>query len=246
MGSEQGKGEKNQQDFVTFELIQDTLGLKNPILFTKYLKEVFNDLSNTSDKEGHKYLTRMTFYDYIKLPIFIAEKLYSSFSISSKVGLTETEFVNGFFKLYMGNFEETTGVIFNLLDFNKDGKINKEDAKIILSYLPIQGINEDKHHGNDLVNKIFGAQIKSLEEIDSIVSEAFEKYGGEMNLTQFIEIATEKNPEIFLQILCFLYEQIPFGSKNIEDQKVERKVVSTTEETSMKEETPKFFSITCL
>ena len=37
-----------------------------------------------------------------------------------------------------------------------------------------------------------------------------------MNLTQFIEIATEKNPEIFLQILCFLYEQIPFGSKNIE------------------------------
>jgi len=216
MGSEQQKGEKNQQDFVTFELIQDTLGLKNPILFTKYLKEVFNDLSNTSDKEGHKYLARMTFYDYIKLPIFIAEKLYSSFSITSKIGLSETEFVNGFFKLYMGNFEETTGVIFNLLDFNKDGKINKEDAKIILSYLPIHEINEDKHKGNDLVNKIFGAQIKSLEEIDSMVSEAFEKYGGEMNLTQFIEVATEKNPEIFLQILCFLYEQIPFSSKNIE------------------------------
>ena len=144
MGAEQEKSEKIQQDFVTFELIQDTLGLKNPILFTKYLREVFNDLSNALDKEGHKLLTRMTFYDYIKLPIFIAEKLFSSFSVTSKAGLSETEFVNGFFKLYMGNFEETTGVIFNLIDFNKDGKINKEDAKIILSYLPIHEVKEEK------------------------------------------------------------------------------------------------------
>ena len=217
MGADNEKNEKIQQDFVTFELIQDTLGLKNPILFTKYLKEVFNDLSNAIDKEGHKYLTRMTFYDYIKLPIFIAEKLFSSFSVTSKAGLSETEFVNGFFKLYMGNFEETTGVIFNLLDFNKDGKINKEDAKIILSYLPIHEIKEEiSNNKNDLLNKVFGAQIKSLEEIDSIVSEAFDKYGGEMNITQFTEIVTEKNSERFLQILCFLYEQIPFGSQNIE------------------------------
>ena len=216
MGAEHEKSEKIQQDFVTFELIQDTLGLKNPILFTKYLREVFNDLSNALDKEGHKLLTRMTFYDYIKLPIFIAEKLFSSFSVTSKAGLSETEFVNGFFKLYMGNFEETTGVIFNLIDFNKDGKINKEDAKIILSYLPIHEVKEEKHNKIDLVNKIFGQQIKSLEEIDTIVSEAFDKYGGEMDLAQFTEIATEKNSEIFLQILCFLYEQIPFGSKNIE------------------------------
>ena len=216
MGAEHEKTENIQQDFVTFELIQDTLGLKNPILFTKYLKEVFNDLSNTIDKEGRKYLTRMTFFDYIKLPIFIAEKLFSSFSVTSKAGLTESEFVNGFFKLYMGNFEETTGVIFNLLDFDKDGKINKEDAKIILSYLPINEIKDEKSNKNDLVNKIFGQQLKSLDEIDNIVSEAFDKYGGQIDITQFTEIVTEKHSEIFLQILCFLYQQIPFGSKNIE------------------------------
>ena len=216
MGADQEKNENIQQDFVTFELIQDTLGLKNPILFTKYLKEVFNDLSNAVDKEGHKYLTRMTFYDYIKLPIFIGEKLFLSFSVTSKKGLSETEFVNGFFKLYMGNFEETASVIFNLIDFDKDGIINKEDAKIILSYLPINEISEVKQNKNDLINKIFGAQIKSLDEIDSIVGETFDKYGGEMDLKQFTEIVTEKNSDIFLQILCFLYEKIPFTSKNIE------------------------------
>ena len=142
MGTEQHeKNKETKQDFVTFEIIQDALGLKNPVLFKEYLKEVFNDMGNSVDKNNIKYLTRMAFYDYIKLPIFIAEKLFLSFSESTKQGLCESEFVNGFFKLYMGSFEETIEVIFNLLDFNKDGKINKEDAKIILSYLPLNELN---------------------------------------------------------------------------------------------------------
>jgi hypothetical protein len=37
-----------------------------------------------------------------------------------------------------------------------------------------------------------------------------------MNLVQFTKIVTEENSEIFLQILCFLYEKIPFNSKNID------------------------------
>ena len=216
MGNEQGKNEETKQEFVTFELIQDTLELKNPVLFKKYLIEIFNDLGNKTDSNNTKYLTRMSFYDYIKLPIFIAEKLFSSFTQSSKERLNENEFVKGFFKLYMGSFEETIDIIFNLLDFDKDGFINKEDTKIILSYLPLNEINEEKQDKSDLVSKIFGAQIKSLEEIDSIVSETFDKYEGKMNLMQFTEIVTEKNSEIFLQILCFLYEQIPFSYKNVE------------------------------
>ena len=219
MGNEHEKNNESKQEFVTFELIQDTLGLKNPVLFKEYLKEVFNDMGNSIDKNNIKYLTRMAFYDYIKLPIFIAEKLFLSFAKSSKQGLCESEFVNGFFRLYMGTFEETIDVIFNLLDFNKDGKIKKEDAKIVLSYLPLNELNEDNQEKKDLVSKFFGAQLKSLEEIDSIVSDAFDKYNGEMNLDQFTEIITKQNSEIFLQILCFLYEQIPFNSSNIEPLK---------------------------
>jgi len=227
MGNDQAKTVETKQDeFVTFELIQDTLNLKNPVLFKEYLKEVFNDMGNSIDKNNIKYLTRMAFYDYIKLPIFIAEKLFLSFSKSSNQGLCETEFVNGFFKLYMGSFEETTEIIFNLLDFNKDGKINKEDVKIILSYLPLNEVSEEKQEKKDLVSKIFGAQIKSLEEIDSIVSNAFDKTGGEMKLEQFTEIVIGKNSEIFLQILCFLYEQIPFSSNNIDALKQKYNLVN--------------------
>ena len=217
MGNEQLK---EKQEFVNFELIQEALGLNNPGLFKKYLKEVFSDLGNSVDKNNRKFMTRMVFYDYIKLPFFIAEKLFKSFSKTSTQGLCEEEFVENFYKLYMGSFEETTNIIFNLLDFDKDGSINKEDVKIILSYLPINEVNDDSNEKNDLVSKVFGAQMKSLEEIDSILSETFSKYGGKLNLNQFTEIVTEQNSEIFLQILCFLYEQIPFSSKNIEIMKI--------------------------
>ena len=217
MGNEQLK---QKQDFVTFELIQDSLGLNNPLLFKNYLKEVFNDLGNSVDKQNRKFISRMAFYDYIKLPIFIAEKLFMSFSKSSTQGLCEEEFVENFFKLYMGSFEETAKMIFNLLDFDKDGIIKKDDVKIVLSYLPLNEINDEKEEKNDLVSKIFGTQMKSLEEIDNIISETFNKYKGEMNLKEFTEIVSEKNSEVFLQILCFLYEQIPFNVKNIEALKI--------------------------
>ena len=230
MGNEQVKKlETKQEDFITFELIQDNLGLKNPVLFKEYLKEVFNDMGNIVDNTKTKYLSRMAFYDYIKLPIFIAEKLFVSLSKISQKGLCETEFVNGFFKLYMGSFKETTEVIFNLLDFNKDGKINKEDVKIILSYLPLNESNEEnqeKKEKNDLVSKIFGAQIKSLEQIDSIVGDAFDQFQGEMDFTQFSEIVTGNNSEIYLQILCFLYEQKPFSSENIDALKKKYNLVN--------------------
>ena len=132
---------KEKPEFVTFELIQETLGLNNPLLFKNYLKEVFNDLGNSVNKHNKKFMTRMAFYDYIKLPIFIAEKLFMSFTKSSTQGLCEEEFVENFYNLYMGSFGETIKIIFNLLDFDKDGIIKKEDVKIVLSYLPI---NEDQ------------------------------------------------------------------------------------------------------
>ena len=219
---------KEKQEFVTFELIQDSLGLKDPTIFKKYLTEIFNDLANSVNNQNKKFITRMAFYDYIKLPIFIAEKVFKSFTKLSTQGLCEEEFVDNLFKLYMGSFEETISIIFNILDFDRDGIIKKEDVKIFLSYLPINDDEEeglgvkpkDEKNKTDLVTKIFGTQMKSLEEIDDILNKAFKKYEDKMNLNQFTEIITENNSEIFLQILCFLYEQMPFSAENVEAMKI--------------------------
>jgi hypothetical protein len=219
MGNEESE-ENQKEDYITFEVIQESLNIKDPLLFKKYLQEIFNDLSSrTPNSKNIKFMSRTTFYDYIKLPIFIAEKLYSSFSFRSKEGLLLEEFVNGFFNLYTGSFEDTAKIIFNLLDFNKDGLINNDDVKIILSYLPLNNemtSDDDKKEEEELVTKIFGEQMKSLEEIDQIVKETFNKYDGEINLEQFIETIKNNNSEVYLQILCFLYGQIPFTSRNID------------------------------
>ena len=119
MGNDSEKKDKINNEFITFEDIQESLGIKNPSLFKKYLQEVFVDLSTKVENSKSKYLSRLTFYDYIKLPIFISEKLFNSFASSSQQeGLKEEEFVKGFFKLYMGSFQETTKVIFDLSSSN--------------------------------------------------------------------------------------------------------------------------------
>lgn len=167
MGIQQPEEEK-KEDYVTFQAIQESLNIQDAILFKKYLQEIFNDLSSKGASKNIKYMTRTTFYDYIKLPIFISVKLYSSFSYRNKEGLMLEEFVDGFFNLYTGSFEDTAK------DFNKDGLINNDDVKLILSYLPLNNdetSNENKKE--ELVSKLFGEQMKNLEEIDEIVKENF-------------------------------------------------------------------------
>ena len=220
---------KEKEEFPIFEMIQSSLGFNNPFLFKKYLIEVFKNLKSSESKKNKKFMTIIDFYDYVKLPIFIAEKLFISFKHSSNQELYEEEFIDNFYKLYMGSFKETINIIFNLLDFDKDGKIQKEDAKIILSYLPLNKENEEKREKIDLDTFIYEAQMKRLEEIDNIVNEAFNKYGGEMNLKEFTDIITEQNSEIFLQILCFLYDQIPFSEKNIEALKIKYNEIKDNE-----------------
>ena len=219
MGNDSNKKEKDPNEYITFELIQETLGLKNHTLFNQYLQGVFVDLAtkNEKSKKNEKLLTRFTFYDYIKLPIFISEKLFDSFAKSPKQeGLTQDEFVNGFFKLYMGNFQETTRVIFNLLDFDKDGIIKKDDVKLILSYLPLNNVNQEKDKNSQSIKEVLGIQMKSLVEIDDIVSNTFKKYENKMKFNQFIDTVQNKKSDVLLQIICFLYQQKPFSAKSIE------------------------------
>ena len=167
MGNDSNKKEDNNNDYITFQSIQESLGLKNHSLFIKYLQEVFIDLAtlkNEKSKSNDKLLSLLTFHDYIKLPIFISEKLFNSFATSkNQEGLTQSEFVNGFFKLYMGTFLETIRIIFNLLDFDKDGIIKKDDVKLTLSYLPLNNINEENDKNIEQINEILGFQMKSLE-----------------------------------------------------------------------------------
>ena len=219
MGNDSDQKSNSSEEYIPFVEIQESLGIEDQFLFKKYLQEVFIDLSSKMTNSKIKYLSRITFYDYIKLPIFISEKLFNSFSLSeNKKGLTENEFVDGFFDLYSGTFHETAKKIFNLLDFNKDGYIHKEDVKLILSHLPLNNINESKE-----IKKIFCRQMKSLEEIKDILNRTFDNYENRMNFEQYLNIIQNEKSDIYLQIILFLYQNKPFSYKNIECLKLKYK-----------------------
>ena len=224
MGNDSEQKSNLVEDYIPFEAIQESLGISDQFLFKKYLQEIFVDLSTKVNNSKNKYISRITFYDYVKLPIFISEKLYNSFSIyENQIGLTENEFVNGFFNLYSGTFQDTAKIVFNILDFDKDGIIHKEDVKIILSYLQLNDFNESIEKNNDSLKKIFCSQMKSLEEIDELLNITFDKFENEMNFEQYIDIIQNEKSDVYLQIILFLYQKKPFNYTNIECLKLKYK-----------------------
>ena len=46
--------------------------------------------------------------------------------------------------LYSGTFETLINFIFDFYDFDKDGKICREDVRIVLSYIPLEVMEKEK------------------------------------------------------------------------------------------------------
>ena len=227
MGNDTTK-ENMQNEYITFEAIHKYIGIKDKKLFKNYLHEVFIDLSLNDPTTKKKYLDKVIFYDYMKLPIFISEKLFDSFDSNSDNKLKENEFINGLTKLYMGDFNETSSIIFNLLDFDKDNLIQRDDVKLILSYLPLK-IEKDS------IEKQEEIQIKSSFEIEEIINKTFNKYNGVLNFKQFVDVVTTKKSDVYLQIICYLYQMKPFTEENVQRIKDKKKNKSDYEEDEYKD-----------
>ena len=208
---------KETNNYISFEKVQEFLNLSNPKLFKKYLHEVFQDISTNSEHKKIKYISRLIFHDYIKLSLFISDKLFDSFKNHIKEGLVETEFVSGFYQLYMGNFEETTKIIYNLLDFDKDSYVKKEDVKLFLAHLLLDDFNnnyKEKISDENIIEKRNQNQLKKLKDIDNLINKTFKN--DNIKLNDFILILKKNKSDVFLQILCFFYSKKPFSEKSIE------------------------------
>jgi len=193
------------QDYINFEDVRKFINIEDPTLLTTYLKEVFKDLSDRGDSNKKKGISKITFLEYIKLPVFIAEKVFQSFDLDNDGYLSVKEFVENLTLLYLGDFSETIKIIFNILDFDKDGVIIKGDVKILLSYLPLKAEK----------NKVeYKFQMESLEEIEQIIKITFSNCDN-LKLYEFTNIIETKKSDIFLQLLCFLYFSKPFSDSNI-------------------------------
>ena len=128
--------EDNQ--YIDFNEIKKYVNITEEKLFLLYLKEVFKDLADRDESNKKKGVMKMAFLDYIKLPIFISEKVFGVLDEDKDGFLNQKEFILGMNRLYNSNFDDTVKLIFEILDFNRDGRIEKDDVKMILGLLPLK------------------------------------------------------------------------------------------------------------
>ena len=211
------KSPNQEFEYITFESLQKMIGVTDINLFVIYLKEIFKDLASRNDSTIKKGISKSTFYDYIKIPIFISEKLFSALDQDNDGYLNASEFVEGLKNLYTGDFDKTLSIIFDMLDFDKDGEINKDDTKILLSYLPLKTDNSKFQ---------YKFQMDSLNEIDQIINLTF-KSKKTLWLTDFKSSVETQKSDIYLQILCFLYLQKPFNPEAVNTLQASRKRCSS-------------------
>ena len=151
------------EDYFEFQELRNFINVNDISLFTDYIKEVYKDLSDRAESNKKKGISKITFFDYMKLPVFLSEKLFMAFDIDNDSFLNQKEFIDNLVLLYLGDFHETISLIFKILDFDKDSIICKGDIKLLLSYLPLKSDKSEEYK----------FQMESLEEIDQILKATF-------------------------------------------------------------------------
>ena len=187
----------NGNETINLSKIRQILNISDVNLFPIYLKEVFKDLTERAESSKKNGISRITFYEFINLPIFIADKLFDALDKNQDSYLCLKEFVEGLNYLYYGTFKNSAKIIFSIYDFDKDGVISKEDIKILFSYLPLK--NDEK-------------QKESLKEIDNLLNKIKDN---KFNFSTYLDII-EKQSDIYLQIICYLIDNKPFATQSVE------------------------------
>jgi len=176
--------------------------------FTFHLKEIFKDLSEPykNDYEGI-YFNR--FSNLIpKCSVFVGFKFFNSLLIvenKNKAYLSLKEFLEGITTLRYGTYDEVASLIFNIFDFDKDGDINIEDVKLLISYFPLK-INNQKPE--------YLYQMDSLIELDQIIRDTFNEVTTNIKFNDFLNYIDGK-ANIFLMVFCYLYSIMPVLGKDI-------------------------------
>ena len=198
-------------------LLTANLKVTESIGFDSYLKEVWMDLisritKNKNDKINKKIrqdllgLTKVIFTQYYSLPGIIGHRLFRVFDTNNNGVLEYNEFKTGMFTLFCGNYEKTLRFIFDFYDFDADGKISKEDIRIVLTYIYI---NENENKYTENIQNIYEDKINNLLNI------CFDKQPEFIDYLAFTHIVETINYDIYFKIYLFLLKKKPFCFKSL-------------------------------
>ena len=214
------------EEKININEIIDPLLVKDIDAFSNYLKEIYTDLYNrvTQNKNDpkekqiiNKGIPKLLFNKYYNLPGIIGDRLFGVFDTNNDGVLEFKEFIKGMKLLFCGNYEQSLHFIFDFYDFDHNGKINKEDIRVVLSYITLADSPDIKSPG---INLSYNNRVNSQEELYNILIKCFDKNEiYEMDFDDFKKTVENINSDIYLLILLFILENKPFTKKNLDSYK---------------------------
>ena len=196
-----------------FQKIRRKTQIKDIISFDLYLKNIFKDLSKRDNLEKDtKGIEKISFIDYINLPFIVGEKLFNIIDKNKNGFLSQTEFVTGIINLYVGGLEETQKMIFNLIDFDDDGKIIPEDSRLLISF--IKNLANPPSNVMKKKPRTTLSDEENLEEINLIINDFFANKRI-LTFEEFKYNIENVNSDVFFLFICFLYNNKPFNDSSI-------------------------------
>ena len=119
--------------------------------------------------------------------------------------------------LFSEGFSKLVKFIFDFYDFDKDGKISKEDVRVVLSYIPL---NTNKYSQMKLKyeQEEFKDRVESQDELHDLLEKSFANTES-LDHSAFQKIVENVSSDIFLYILIFLLDKRPFSKQTLEQFK---------------------------
>jgi hypothetical protein len=188
----------------------------NPDALEVYLEDVWKDLSERDPKKSIG-IKKQLFLNYYNLPLIIGERLFKVLDTNNHSSLSEEDFVSGLLNLFLGDYKTLVKIMFNIYDYNKDGKISKKDVKIVFNYIPLKP-NEIyqrykiKYEGDNINDRK-----ESMNEINKVLDKIFEE--DTIDEDYFKYSIENINSDLFIFLLVFLYEKRPFNDDTIDHYK---------------------------
>ena len=222
--------ESSQDEKITVDSLTNKLKIDDKDAFYYYLKEVWIDLysrvkENKNDKTDVEInltgVTKLIFDKYFTLPGIIGDRFFKVLDQKNTSVLSANDFIKGMTTLYCGGYEETVKFIFNFYDMDSDGLIDKEDIRVVLSYITLADSPDVKSSG---LNITYQNRVTSQEELYSILQKCFENIpNNKMDYATFKNTIENVNSDIYLMIYLFLLENKPFTKENIKSYKSKTK-----------------------
>ena len=154
-------------------------------------------------RKNENTISYIVFNNYFSLCSFITNKIYTLFSRLREPELKEINrevCIEGFTLLFLSNLQIRTKTIFKLLDFDNDGYINIEDAKLLCS------------HFHYLTNK---TDVQTVYEMINDFFNLGKDKKNEMNLILFEDICSKQNSDFVFLLIFYLFMNKPFKEEEI-------------------------------